>query len=188
MRRAGAQALLLDRDFVSAHGLYRISSAWMLEWLHTAAAAGLPDLPSFLAWGSLLYSRRLRHAAAQQQLQQVFLGRDLASVDDAAMRAGLPGDSTAAEAPLALTPAVLKVWKLVGRAVAAGEAPLVVGAPGCGKSSALAALCHLVGAPLQQYPLNPGTQLFLSSFLLCTACLHACMLCKDCRLGARSEQ
>jgi hypothetical protein len=154
----GVERLLLDHDFICAHGLYRISSAWMLEWIHTAASTNLPDLRSFLSLGSLLYSRRLRHTAAARKLQQAFfMDGDAPSPPSDAACGGLPADVGAtAEAPLAVTPEVLKVWRLVGRAVASGEAPLVVGASGCGKSTVLAALAHLVGAPMQQYPLNPG--------------------------------
>ena len=129
----------------------------MLEWMSTAIATGVPDLPSFLSLGSLLYSRRVQHAKAARLLLHAFFPDGGAPASSNTAWGGLPeGVGATAEAPLAVTPEVLKVWRLVGRAVASGEAPLVVGASGCGKSTVLAALAHLVGAPVQQYPLNPG--------------------------------
>jgi hypothetical protein len=140
--------MLLGAELVGRCGLYLIDSSWLHAWLSAARAEGCGDAADAGALGLRLYCSWLRHGEARAAVADAFARHFGAGVAAAAELGAVA--AAGSRTPFAVTPRVLRAWRLAALALRHGEPLLLVGRDGCGKSAALVALAGILGEPAMQ--------------------------------------
>ena len=153
--------LLLSKDFIEAHGLYRgFSISWMWQWIKEGSAGSLLDTASvssdvetqFGLLGASLYVARIRHDSARHEIVHIF--QQHFNFDGQPQVA--PGIVPAI--PYAFTPNCVKVLALAFLAKNSGSPVMIEGKSGCGKAACVSVLAYLDCAQWEEVPLTTESE------------------------------
>ncbi|CAF5060081.1 unnamed protein product, partial [Rotaria sp. Silwood1] len=148
--------LMLDREFICTHAVYRIDRSWLEEWIISAAQSHrLEKHDEFAIHGCQLYENHVRHTEAQTKIRSCFINI-FKKVDFTKIT--FKDCLVQPEIPYVLTNRALKTLKQVCFNRTIKQPILVTGPEGCGKSELLLTLAWFCGQQVQQLNITPETE------------------------------
>ncbi|CAF4694006.1 unnamed protein product, partial [Rotaria sp. Silwood1] len=148
--------LMLDREFIYTHAVYRIDRSWLEEWIISAAQSHrLEKHDEFAIHGCQLYENHVRHTEAQTKIRSCFTNI-FKKVDFTKIT--FKDCLVQPEIPYVLTNRALKTLKQVCFNRTIKQPILVTGPEGCGKSELLLTLAWFCGQQVQQLNITPETE------------------------------
>ncbi|CAF3665321.1 unnamed protein product [Rotaria sp. Silwood1] len=147
---------LFDREFILAHGIYRVNVTWLWEWLKSAVRTQcLAHEKEFAVYGCRMYQSRFRHEKARgiirQCFKEVFPRIDFTTITVEPL-------SILPEIPYVLTNRVIATLKQVCFNQRTRQPILLTGTEGCGKSELLLMLAWLCDQSIEQLNITPETE------------------------------
>ncbi|CAF1151526.1 unnamed protein product, partial [Rotaria sordida] len=148
--------IMLDKEFINKHGVYRIDRSWLEEWIISAVQFNrLEKQDDFAKHGCQLYENHVRHIQAQRKIRSCFTNI-FKNIDF--NKINFKESLVQPEIPYVLTDRALKTLKQICFNQTIKQPILVTGPEGCGKSELLLTLAWFCGQQVQQLNITPETE------------------------------
>ncbi|CAF1367770.1 unnamed protein product, partial [Rotaria sordida] len=147
---------MLNIEFISCHGIYRVDLSWLWEWLTAAGKENvLSNNTKFAHLGLNMYQSRFRHKNIHEYILHLFKESFKISFNKESVSEPM---SFTPEIPFVLTDRVLSTLKQVAFLQQIKQPLLLTGDEGCGKSELLLTLGWFNSKRVYQVNITPETE------------------------------